>query len=70
MSALWLNTTCTIDRPALEEERTVSTPAIPFTADSIGKVTRISTSSGESPSALVCTSTWGGANGGNTSSGI
>lgn len=70
MSAFWLNTTCTIDSPGLEEERTVSTPAMPFTADSIGNVIRVSTSSGERPSALVCTSTWGGANGGNTSRGI
>jgi hypothetical protein len=43
-----------MDRPALEEERTVSTPAMPFTADSIGRVSRVSTSSGERPSALVC----------------
>ena len=70
MSAFWLNTTCTIDKPGLEEERTVSTPAMPFTADSIGSVMRVSTSSGESPAALVCTSTCGGAKGGNTSRGI
>ena len=42
---------------------------MPFRAFSSGTVTRLSTSSVESPGASVWTSTSGGANSGNTSSG-
>ena len=42
---------------------------MPLTALSIGMVTRFSTDSLDIPGASVCTSTSGGANSGNTSSG-
>ena len=59
-----------VERPTEDEERTVLTPGVPFTALSIGKVIRASTSSGESPGASVWTTTCGGANSGKTSTGI
>jgi hypothetical protein len=53
ISASWSNTTCTIDSPTFEEERTVVTPGKPFTALSMGTVIWVSTSSGARPGASV-----------------
>ena len=51
MSVPHLKTMMIVERPTEDEERTVLTPGVPFTALSIGKVIRASTSSGESPGA-------------------
>ena len=59
----------TDDRPSTDLERSVIRSGTPFTAVSIGTVTRLSTSSVERPGASVWISTMGGANSGNTSSG-
>jgi hypothetical protein len=53
------NSTQTIDSPMPEAERTRVTPWAPFMADSMGKVTRVSTSSGARPWASVMTVTVG-----------
>ena len=63
------STSTTCDSPSTDFERTVFTPGRPFRASSMGTVTSDSTSSVERPGASVCTSTSGGANSGNTSSG-
>ena len=60
----------TDERPRTDFERIVSRPGTPLSAASSGTVTRASTSFVESPGASVCTSTSGGANSGNTSSGV
>ena len=55
--------------PWAELERTRRTPAAPFTAVSMGKVTRLSTSSGARPWASVSTVTVGAVRSGKTSTG-
>ena len=45
--------TLTTDIPTAEAERTVSTPGVPLTALSIGRVIRVYISSGASPGASV-----------------
>jgi hypothetical protein len=55
-------------RGAVGLDRSFSTPGVPLTAFSMGRVTRISTCSGVSPTASVYMLTWGGANFGKTSS--
>jgi len=59
-----------VDSPTDEAERTLSTPGVPLTALSMGNVISASTSSGASPGDSVCTTTCGGANSGNTSTGM
>ncbi len=61
------NSTVTTDRPTLEIDRTRRTPGAPFKAVSIGKVTRLSTSTGDMPCASVTTVTDGAVRSGNTS---
>jgi hypothetical protein len=51
-------------------DRITAISGTPFSACSIGTVTRSSTSVAESPSASVWISTFGGANSGNTSTGM
>ena len=58
------------ERSATDLERIVSRPGTPFSASSSGTVTRDSTSVEESPRLIVWISTCGGANSGNTSSGV
>ncbi len=58
------------DSPALEAERTVSTPGRPFMAVSSGKVINCSTSSAAMPPASVITVTVGLLRSGNTSTGV
>jgi hypothetical protein len=48
----------------------MSSPSTPASACSSGTVTSDSTSAAESPSVIVWTSTFGGANSGNTSTGM
>jgi hypothetical protein len=43
------NSTKTMEMPMAELERTRKTPAVPFIADSIGRPTNDSTSSGANP---------------------
>ena len=61
-------TTC--DRPTTEEERITSMPGMPRSASSIGIVISSSISELVMPRPSVCTSTLGGANSGNTSTGM
>jgi hypothetical protein len=58
------------DRPALEVERTLSTPGRPFMAVSSGKVMSCSTSSAAMPPASVMRVTVGLLRSGNTSTGV
>ena len=58
------------DRPALEVERTLSTPGRPFMLVSSGKVMSCSTSSAAMPPASVMTVTVGLFRSGNTSTGM
>ena len=67
MSVPHSKTTMTVESPAEDLDRTTSTPGVPFTAASIRKVIRVSTSSGLRPGAWVWMITWGGANSGRTS---
>ena len=72
--ALWMsvpssNSSTTDDSPSTDLERIVFKPGVPLRAFSSGTLTSASTSSVERPGASVCTSTFGGANSGNTSSG-
>ena len=72
--ALWMsvpswNSSTTDDSPSTDLDRRVFNPGVPFRAFSSGTLIRLSTSSVERPGASVCTSTRGGANSGNTSSG-
>ena len=60
----------TDDSPSTDFDRIVSRPGTPLSAASSGTVTSASTSFVDSPGASVCTSTSGGANSGNTSSGV
>ena len=60
----------TDDSPSTDFERSVRRPGTPFMAFSSGTVTRLSTSPVERPGASVWISTSGGANSGNTSSGV
>ena len=60
----------TDDRPSTDFERSVRRSGTPFIAFSSGTVTRLSTSPVERPGASVWISTSGGANSGNTSSGV
>jgi hypothetical protein len=64
------NSTQTTEMPMPEDERTRRTPVAPFTADSIGKVTRVSTSCGARPCASVTMVTVGAVRSGNTSTGM
>jgi sulfite exporter TauE/SafE len=59
-----------VDKPTLVAERTRRTPGAPFNAVSIGKVTRLSMSSGAMPCASVTTVTVGAVRSGNTSTGV
>ncbi len=70
MSVFQLKVTYRNDRPALEAERTVSTPGSPFMAVSSGKVMSCSTSSAAMPPASVMTVTVGLLRSGNTSTGV
>ncbi len=70
MSVPQSNSAQTIDSPMPEAERTRRTPLAPFMAASIGKVTRVSTSSGARPCASVMTVTVGRFRSGKTSTGI
>ena len=54
----------TTDRPWMELERSAARLGVPFNEDSMGRVTRLSTSCEERPGASVWTTTWGGANSG------
>ena len=65
-----LNSITTCDRPTTDDERITSTPGVPRSASSSGTVISSSTSDEVIPMASVCTSTLGGANSGNTSTGI
>ena len=56
------------DKPEMDSERNEAMFPKPLIVFSIGRVTRISTCSGESPGASVCTSTSGGTKLGSTSS--
>ena len=67
MSSPQSNSTHTIEKPVVEVERTRLTPDAPFTAVSIGKVMRRSTSSGAKPAASVITTTVGALRSGKTS---
>ena len=58
-----------IDKPTVEFDRTRSTPAAPFSTVSMGKVTRVSTSSGDRPGDSVKIVTVGRLRSGNTSMG-
>ena len=60
----------TVDNPTDDEERTFSTPGVPLTALSMGKVMSDSVSSGARPGDSVWMTTCGGANSGNTSTGM
>ena len=60
----------TDDNPRTDFDRIGRRPGMPFSAASSGTVTSDSTSLVERPGASVCTSTSGGANSGNTSSGV
>ena len=64
-----LRISTTDDSPSTDFERIVFSPGVPFSAFSSGTLTRLSTSSVESPGASVWISTSGGANSGKTSSG-
>ncbi len=64
------NSTHTIEMPIPDDERTRRTPVAPLTADSIGTVTRVSTSWGARPCASVTTVTDGAVRSGNTSTGM
>ena len=64
------NSTHTMEKPVVEEERTRLTPAAPFTDVSSGKVMSRSTSSGAMPFASVITTTVGALRSGNTSTSI
>jgi hypothetical protein len=70
MSVSQSNSTQTIERPALDAERTRCTPLAPFIIVSIGKVTRASVSSGARPCASVRIVTTGRFRSGSTSTGI
>jgi hypothetical protein len=59
-----------MDSPTPDTERTRVTPGMPFMADSTGKLTRCSTSSGAMPPASVIRVTVGLFRSGNTSTGI
>src|SRR5947207_3729718 len=59
----------TDDSCGTDFDRMTSRPGTPLRASSSGTVTRDSTSDGDRPSAGVCTSTFGGANSGKTSTG-
>ena len=63
------NSITTDDSPSTDFERIVFSPGVPFRAFSSGTLMSASTSSVDSPGASVWTSTLGGANSGNTSSG-
>ncbi len=63
------NSTLTTDRPRPDWLRTACTPVAPSTADSMGKVTCVSTSSGASSGTSVMTTTRGRSRSGKTSSG-
>src|SRR5262249_55030317 len=52
-----------------DRDRMSSMPSMPLSASSIGTVTSASTSAADRPRHSVCTSTRGGANSGNTSTG-
>ena len=67
MSEPSANTTCTIDRPGIDSERTLITPVEPLTAFSTTRVTSCSTCSESSPGASVWISAWAGTKSGNTS---
>jgi hypothetical protein len=67
MSAESSNTTVMTDRPGMDSELMRSTCAMPLSAPSSGRVTRVSICSGASPGASVCTNTVGGTNSGSTS---
>ena len=69
MSESQPNSTETTDRPTPDVERTRCTSGAPFMARSIGPVTRVSTSSGESPPASAMIVTVGRFRSGNTSTG-
>ena len=58
------------DSPALETERTLSTPGRPFIVVSSGKVSNCSTSSAAMPPASVMMVTVGLLRSGNTSTGV
>ncbi len=70
MSVPHSNSTQTTAIPWAVEERTRRTPVAPLTAVSIGKATRVSTSSGAMPWASVSTVTVGAVRSGKTSTGI
>ena len=57
----------TDDSPSTDFDRIVFRPIVPFSAFSSGTLTRLSTSSVDSPGASVWISTRGGANSGKTS---
>ena len=59
-----------MEKPVVDDERTRRTSVAPFTAVSMGKVTRRSTSSGAMPVASVITVTVGALRSGNTSTSI
>ncbi len=69
-SALASRIRTTDERPSTDFDRIVLTPGTPASALSIGTLTSDSTSGVDSPGASVWISTSGGANSGNTSSGI
>ena len=70
MSVPQSNSTQTTEKPVVDDERTRLTSVAPFTAVSIGKVTKRSTSSGAIPVASVITTTVGAFRSGNTSTSI
>jgi hypothetical protein len=70
MSVPQSNSIQTIESPTAVADRTRRTPAAPFTAASMGKVTWLSTSLGAMPGASVRTVTVGAVRSGNTSTGI
>ena len=69
MSVAHANSAATIAKPMPEVERTVSTPGVPLSRLSIGRVTSRSTSSGARPSVSAITVTVGRVRSGKTSTG-
>src|SRR5947207_14156178 len=67
-STFLANVMVTTDNPGMDSERSVASPAVPFTAFSMGFVTSSSTCCGANPGASVWMSTCEGTNSGKTSS--
>ena len=70
MSVPQSNSMFTMENPVVEEDLTRRTLVAPFKADSTGKVTSLSTSSGAIPSASVITTTVGAFRSGKTSTSV